>query len=207
MKVYIINSSEARARVSFAIALAKSLKKDGKTLLISTKRNDVNIEDYFGKDGMISYDLADYFKEVYSFKDVKCQEEENLDFIIAPLLEGKHEISKEDLQRLVKEEAYEYIVIDKLDLNLIDEKKSVKIIKIDQVDESIEEDSFFIDEVDENLDIRLFKEKIETKGKIFLGKRRANEVYDKIIDNLINGRNTSVASLSFFEKLKMKFKK
>ena len=122
-------------------------------------------------------------------------------------LEGKHEISKEDLQRLVKEEAYAYIVIDKLDLNLIDEKKSVKIIKIDQADESIEEDSFFIDEVDENLDIRLFKEKIEAKGKIFLGKRRANEVYDKIIDNLINGRNTSIASLSFFEKLKMKFKK
>lgn len=207
MKVYIINSNEDRARLSFALALAKRLKKDGKTLLISTQRNDVNIEDYFGKDGMISYDLADYFKEVYSFKEVRCEEEENLDFIIAPLLADKHEITKEDLERLAKEDSYDFLVIDKLDLNLIDEKKSVKIIKIDQVEESIEEDSFFIDEVDENLDIRLFKEKIEASAKIFLGTKSSKEDYEKIIDNLLNEKNISIASLTFFEKLKMKFKK
>ena len=68
MKVYIINSQVDKDRVKFAVSLAERLKKTGKTLLVSTKRNESNIEDYYGKYGKITYDLEDYLKGVNDFK-------------------------------------------------------------------------------------------------------------------------------------------
>ena len=207
MKVYIINSQIDKDRVKFAVSLAERLKETGKTLLISTKRNESNIEDYYGKDGMITYDLADYLKGVNDFKEVRVKEDENLDFLIAPLLEDKKEIDKEDLDKIIKEEGYKNLVIDSLDLKLVDEKKSVYIVEAGNFPETIEEDDFFINGTSPDTDIRLLKEKIESYGKNYLGNVNLGQGFDKQIDNFINNNYVIVPDLTFFEKLKMKFKK
>ncbi len=207
MKVYIINSQIDKDRVKFAVALAERLKKTGKTLLISTKRNESNIEDYYGKDGMITYDLADYLKGVNDFKEVRVREDENLDFLIAPLLEDKKEIDKEDSDKILKEEGYKNLVIDSLDLKLVDEKKSVFIVEAGNFPETIAEDSFFINGTSPDTDIRLSKEKIESYGKNYLGNVNLGQGFDKQIDNFVNDNYVIVPDLTFFEKLKMKFKK
>ena len=207
MKVYIINSQIDKDRVKFAVALAKRLKETGKTLLISTKRNESNIEDYYGKDGMITYDLADYLKGVNDFKEVRVREDDNLDFLIAPLLEDKKEIDKEDIDKILKEEGYKNLVIDSLDIKLVDEKKSVFIVEAGNFPETIAEDAFFINGTSPDTDIRLFKEKIESYGKNYLGNVNLGQGFDKQIDNFINDNYVIVPDLTFFEKLKMKFKK
>ncbi|WP_105300964.1 hypothetical protein [Anaerococcus marasmi] len=207
MKVYIINSQIDKDRVKFAVALAERLKETGRTLLISTKRNESNIEDYYGKDGMITYDLADYLKGVNDFKEVRVWEDENLDFLIAPLLEDKKEIDKEDMDKILKEEGYKNLVIDSLDIKLVDEKKSVFIVEAGNFPETIEEDAFFINGTSPDTDIRLFKEKIESYGKNYLGNVNLGQGFDKQIDNFINDNHVIVPDLTFFEKLKMKFKK
>ena len=207
MKVYIINSQIDKDRVKFAVSLAERLKKTGKTLLISTKRNESNIEDYYGKDGMITYDLADYLKGVNDFKEVRVKEDENLDFLIAPLLEDKKEIDKEDMDKILKEEGYKNLVIDSLDIKLVDEKKSVFIVEADKFPETIAEDSFFINGTSPDIDIRLSKEKIESYGKNYLGNVNLGQGFDKQIDNFVNDNYVIVPDLTFFEKLKMKFKK
>lgn len=207
MKVYIINSQIDKDRVKFAVSLAERLKKTGKTLLVSTKRNESNIEDYYGKDGMITYDLADYLKGVNDFKEVRVREDENLDFLIAPLLEDKKEIDKEDMDKILKEEGYKNLVIDSLDIKLVDEKKSVFIVEAGNFPETIAEDSFFINGTSPDTDIRLSKEKIESYGKNYLGNVNLGQGFDKQIDNFINDNYVIVPDLTFFEKLKMKFKK
>lgn len=207
MKVYIINSQIDKDRVKFAVSLAERLKKTGKTLLISTKRNESNIEDYYGKDGMITYDLADYLKGVNDFKEVRVREDENLDFLIAPLIEDKKEIDKEDMDKILKEEGYKNLVIDSLDLKLADDKKSVFIVEAGNFPETIAEDSFFINGTSPDTDIRLSKEKIESYGKNYLGNVNLGQGFDKQIDNFINDNYVIVPDLTFFEKLKMKFKK
>ncbi len=207
MKVYIINSQIDKDRVKFAVSLAERLKKTGKTLLVSTKRNESNIEDYYGKDGMITYDLADYLKGVNDFKEVRVKEDENLDFLIAPLLEDKKEIDKEDMDKILKEEGYKNLVIDSLDIKLVDEKKSVFIVEADKFPETIAEDSFFINGTSPDTDIRLSKEKIESYGKNYLGNVNLGQGFDKQIDNFVNDNYVIVPDLTFFEKLKMKFKK
>lgn len=207
MKVYIINSQIDKDRVKFAVSLAERLKKTGKTLLISTKRNESNIEDYYGKDGMITYDLADYLKGVNDFKEVRVREDENLDFLIAPLIEDKKEIDKEDMDKILKEEGYKNLVIDSLDLKLADDKKSVFIVEAGNFPETIAEDSFFINGTSPDTDIRLSKEKIESYGKNYLGNVNLGQGFDKEIDNFINDNYVIVPDLTFFEKLKMKFKK
>lgn len=207
MKVYIVNSQIDKDRVKFAVSLAERLKKTGKTLLISTKRNESNIEDYYGKDGMITYDLADYLKGVNDFKEVRVREDENLDFLIAPLLEDKKEIDKEDMDKILKEEGYKNLVIDSLDLKLADDKKSVFIVEAGNFPETIAEDSFFINGTSPDTDIRLSKEKIESYGKNYLGNVNLGQGFDKEIDNFINDNYVIVPDLTFFEKLKMKFKK
>ncbi len=207
MKVYIVNSQIDKDRVKFVVSLAERLKKTGKTLLISTKRNESNIEDYYGKDGMITYDLADYLKGVNDFKEVRVREDENLDFLIAPLLEDKKEIDKEDMDKILKEEGYKNLVIDSLDLKLADDKKSVFIVEAGNFPETIAEDSFFINGTSPDTDIRLSKEKIESYGKNYLGNVNLGQGFDKQIDNFINDNYVIVPDLTFFEKLKMKFKK
>ena len=207
MKVYIINSQIDKDRVKFAVSLAERLKKTGKTLLVSTKRNESNIEDYYGKDGMITYDLADYLKGVNDFKEVRVREDENLDFLIAPLLEDKKEIDKEDMDKTLKEEGYKNLVIDSLNIKLVDEKKSVFIVEAGNFPETIAEDSFFINGTSPDTDIRLSKEKIESYGKNYLGNVNLGQGFDKQIDNFINDNYVIVPDLTFFEKLKMKFKK
>ena len=207
MKVYIINSQIDKDRVKFAVSLAERLKKTGKTLLVSTKRNESNIEDYYGKDGMITYDLADYLKGVNDFKEVRVREDENLDFLIAPLLEDKKEIDKEDMDKILKEEGYKNLVIDSLNIKLVDEKKSVFIVEAGNFPETIAEDSFFINGTSPDTDIRLSKEKIESYGKNYLGNVNLGQGFDKQIDNFINDNYVIVPDLTFFEKLKMKFKK
>ncbi len=207
MKVYIVNSQIDKDRVKFAVSLAERLKKTGKTLLISTKRNESNIEDYYGKDGMITYDLADYLKGVNDFKEVRVREDENLDFLIAPLIEDKKEIDKEDMDKILKEEGYKNLVIDSLDLKLADDKKSVFIVEAGNFPETIAEDSFFINGTSPDTDIRLSKEKIESYGKNYLGNVNLGQGFDKQIDNFINDNYVIVPDLTFFEKLKMKFKK
>ena len=207
MKVYVINSSVDKDRAKFSTCLANRLKEKGKTLLISTKRSESNIEDFYGKDGMITYDLADYFTDLASFGDVCVKEDDKLNFIIAPLISNKHDITKEDIEKLTKEGDYKYIVFDKLDLALIQDKKSVFIVEENKIPATIKEDDFFLNGVGADFDVRLFKEKIESIGKNFLGEVKLGDGFDKIIDNLLNDNYVAVPNLSFFEKLKMKFSK
>lgn len=207
MKVYVINSSVDKDRAKFSTSLANRLKEKGKTLLVSSKRSESNIEDFYGKDGMITYDLADYFTDLASFDDVCVKEDDRLNFIIAPLLSNKHDIVKEDIEKLIKEGDYKYIVFDKLDLDLIQDKKSVFIVEENKIPASIKEDDFFLNGVGADFDTRMYKEKIESIGKNFLGEVELGDGFDKIIDNLLNDNYVVVPNLSFFEKLKMKFSK
>lgn len=207
MKIYLINSTRDKDRVKFATSLANRLKEKGKTLLVSCKREESNIEDYYGKDGMITYDLADYFTGLIGFEDVCVKEDKNLDFIIAPLLNDKYKIEKKDIEKLSKIDSYKYLIIDSLEPDLIANKKSVLLVEDNKLPANIKEDSFFINGVESDFDPRLIKDKITSYGKNYLGDVKLGEGYDKVIDNLINDNYVLVPDLGFFEKLKMKFKK
>ena len=208
MKVYVIKGENGIGKTDFAVNLAEYLQKNGKVLLIQAKRNaNSNIEDFFQKDGMITYDLADYFSSLAGLDKIIVHETDNLDFIISPLLEDKYVLTSEDLNKLLSEVSYDYIILDEVNPDFLTEKTTVEIISQNQVNSTITADTFFINKADEDYDIRNDKQAIDGKSARFLGTVRNGQYFKDVIENLVNGNAVAIAKLGFFEKLKMGFRK
>lgn len=205
MIIYSVEGKE-EDRLSFIKNLSKDLSEDKKCLLISLKRNsNLNIEDIYDMEGMITYDICDYFQDYLSLSDVINEADDNIDFIISPLLEDKYDIKKEDLNKLIKDlSSYDYLIFDNLGKNYIENVKSIKIINNDEVDNEIDTYYFYI-EADNNFDQRTKREEILGKSSKFLGLRKENEPYKEIINNLKNDNKADIEKLSLIEKIKMKF--
>ncbi|WP_151409876.1 MinD/ParA family protein [Anaerococcus sp. Marseille-P9784] len=207
MKTYIINGKEGIGKTDFSVNLAEYLQKTGKVLLLQTKRNpNSNIEDYFQKDGMITYDIGDYFSSLAPLEKVIVHENENLDFIISPLLEDKYIFRGEDVEKLLGEISYDYLVIDNLSKDLIKDKIIIEIIDTDSLNKEIEGDYFFINKASEDYDIRNDKNAIEAKNKRFLGLVKNGQYFNDVIENLLEDKKIEIPKISFFEKIKMAFK-
>ena len=159
MKVYVINGPRSIGKTDFSVNLAEFLQQNNKVLLLQAKRATTsNIEDYFQKDGMITYDLADYFTGLAPLDTVIVHENQNLDFIISPLLDDKYEITNVDFNKLLKEVDYDYVIIDGVDKNLLENKISVDIIGQDDLNLVNDSDTFFINKASEDFDIRNYKD-------------------------------------------------
>lgn len=207
MKTYIINGKEGIGKTDFSVNLAEYLQKTGKVLLLQTKRNpNSNIEDYFQKDGMITYDIGDYFSSLAPLEKVIVHENENLDFIISPLLEDKYIFRGEDVEKLLGEISYDYLVIDNLSKDLIKDKIIIEIIDTDSLNKEIDGDYFFINKASEDYDIRNDKYAIEAKNKRFLGLVKNGQYFNDVIENLLEDKKIEIPKISFFEKIKMAFK-
>ncbi len=208
MKAYVIKGENGIGKTDFAVNLAEYLQKNGKVLLIQAKRNaNSNIEDFFQKDGMITYDLADYFSSLAGLDKIIVHETDNLDFIISPLLEDKYDLTSEDLNKLLSEVSYDYIILDEVNPDFLTEKTTVEIISQNQVNSTITADTFFINKADEDYDIRNDKQAIDGKSARFLGTVKNGQYFKDVIENLVNGNAVAIAKLGFFEKLKLSFRK
>ena len=207
MQIYLINGKNNIGKTDFAVNLAERLSQDKKVLLTSFFRDEKsNIEDYFKKDGMISYDISDYFLDICGLDRVIIKENANLSFIIAPLIEDKYEFRIDDVYKLIDEIDSDIIIIDNLDLTINGAKK-VEIIGKDDLDKDIHSDYYFINQVDESFDSRPLKDKILGKKATYLGYVKKNDYFKQVIDNLIEGKTETVEDLGFFEKLKRIFSK
>lgn len=207
MKIYLINGENNIGKTDFAVNLSERLAQNEKVLLTSFFRDEKqNLEDFFGKDGMISYDIADYFLGFAGLDRVIVNENSNLSFIIPPLLEDKYDFKVEDVYTLIDIIDSDIVIIDNLDLDI---KGAVKIDIISEkdIDKDLNSDYFFINKASQDFDIRNYKNKIDSKNSKFLGLVKENEFFKNIIDNLIADKEEEIPSLSFFEKLKMIFAK
>lgn len=208
MKIYVINGKDGIGKTDFAVNLAEHLQKLGRVLLLQGKRNGrSNIEDYFGKDGMITYDIADYFQDLAPLDKALVHETNNLDFIISPLLEEKYSFNSQDLARLFSEVNYDFVVIDELAANIIPEKTAIEIIGMENINDPINADAFFINKVNETYDIRNDKDILDNKGARFLGTVKEGEYFKPVIDNLLSENAVAIPKLGFFEKLRLGFRK
>lgn len=208
MKVYVINGPKAIGKTDFSVNLAEYLQQNNKVLLLQGKRATTsNIEDYFQKDGMITYDLADYFTGLAPLERVLVHENDNLDFIISPLLEDKYQINGEDINNLLNNISYDYVVIDGVDKNLIANKTSVDIIGENDLGSVNDSDAFFINKVSDDFDIRNHKDTIDAKSSKYLGTVKNGEYFKNVIENLIAGNEVEIPKLGFFEKIKASFRK
>lgn len=208
MKAYVITGENGIGKTDFAVNLAEYLQKNGKVLLVQAKRNaNSNIEDFFQKDGMITYDLADYFSSLAGLDKIIVHETDNLDFIISPLLEDKYDLTSEDLNKLLSEVSYDYVILDEVNPDFLNEKTTVEIINQNQVNSSITADTFFINKASDDYDIRNDKQAIDGKTARFLGTVKNGQYFKDVIENLVNGNAVAIAKLGFFEKLKMSFRK
>ena len=208
MKVYVINGPKAIGKTDFSVNLAEYLQQNNKVLLLQGKRATTsNIEDYFQKDGMITYDLADYFTGLAPLERVLVHENDNLDFIISPLLEDKYQINGEDINNLLNNISYDFVVIDGVDKNLIASKTSIDIIGENDLASVNDSDAFFINKVSDDFDIRNHKDTIDAKSSKYLGTVKNGEYFKNVIENLIAGNEVEIPKLGFFEKLKASFRK
>ena len=208
MKAYIVKGEKGIGKTDFSVNLAEYLQKNGKVLLLQGKRNaNSNIEDFFQKDGMITYDLADYFSSLTSLDDIIVHETDKLDFIISPLLEEKYDLTSEDLNKLLSEVSYDYVILDDVNPSLLENKTLIQIISKDQVSNAIDADAFFINKIDDSYDIRRDKQVLDGKSARFLGTVKDGEYFKGVIENLVNENAVAIPKLGFFEKLKMGFRK
>lgn len=207
MQIYLINGKNNIGKTDFAVNLAERLSENKKVLLTSFFRSEKsNIEDYYKKDGMISYDISDYFLGLCDLERVIVHENANLSFIIPPLLEGKYEFRLEDVYNLIDEIDVDVLIIDNLDLAIKGGVK-IEIIDKDDLDKEIHADYYFINHLEENFDPRVYKDKILAKSATYLGFVKENEYFKNVIDNLLMGQAQPIADLGFFEKIKRIFKK
>ena len=169
MKIYLINGENNIGKTDFAVNLSERLAQNEKVLLTSFFRDEKqNLEDFFGKDGMISYDIADYFLGFAGLDRVIVNENSNLSFIIPPLLEDKYDFKVEDVYTLIDIIDSDIVIIDNLDLDI---KGAVKIDIISEkdIDKDLNSDYFFINKASQDFDIRNYKNKIDGKNSKFLG--------------------------------------
>lgn len=207
MQIYLIEG-KLEYRLPFLNNLSKDLSKDKRCLLISFKRNtSLNLEDIYDMEGMITYDICDHFLNYVSLENVINKADENIDFIIAPLLEDKYEIKKDDINKLIEDlSCYDYFIFDNLAKNMIENKKTITIVSDEDINKKIDADYFFI-EAEDGFDERIVRNEILEKSSKFLGVKRKNEDYIDIINNLKDDKKADIEKLSFIEKIKMKFKK
>lgn len=207
MQIYLINGKNDIGKTDFAVNLAERLSENKKVLLTSFFRDEnSNIEDFFKKDGMVSYDISDYFLKICDLDRVIVNENNNLSFIIAPLVEDKYEFKVDDVYNLIDEVESDIIIIDNLDLKIKDAIK-IDIISKEDIDKDLNSDYYFINRVDESFDPRPLKDKLEGKKSKYLGYVKENEYFKKVIDNLIAGQAEPIETIGFFEKIKRIFSK
>lgn len=207
MQIYLINGKNNTGKTDFAVNLAERFSENKKVLLTSFFRSEKsNIEDYYKKDGMISYDISDYFLNLCDLERVMVDETANLSFIIAPLLDDKYEFRVDDVYKLIDEADVDVLIIDNLDLVI---KDAVKIELIDKsdIDKEIHADYYFINRVDDDFDPREARDKLLGKSAKYLGFVKENEYFKKVIDNLLKDEAEPIENLGFFEKIKRIFKK
>lgn len=207
MQIYLINGKNSIGKTDFAVNLAERLSENKMVLLTSLFRSDQsNIEDYYKKDGMISYDISDYFLGLCSLDKVIVEENPNLKFIIPPLVEDKYDIRVQDVYNLIDEVDADIIILDNLYLAIKDAIK-IEILDKDDLDKDIHADYYFINRCDEGFDPRTIKEKLLSKSATYLGFVKENEYFKDVIDNLMKGEAEPIGDLGFFEKVKRIFKK
>lgn len=207
MKIYLINGENGIGKTDFSVNLAERIAENERVLLTSFFRDEKsNLEDYFQKDGMISYDIADYFLGTCDLDRVIIEENKNLSFIIPPLLEDKYDFKQEDIYALLECLDTDVLIIDNLDLD-IDGAIKVNIIGEDSINEDINSDFYFVNKVKDSFDPRIHKDTLYGKAPIYLGSVKNDEYFKKIIDNLLAGKKEPIADLGFFEKIKRVFSK
>lgn len=207
MQIYLINGKNDIGKTDFAVNLAERLSENKKVLLTSFFRDEnSNIEDFFKKDGMVSYDISDYFLKICDLDRVIVNENNNLSFIIAPLVEDKYEFKVDDVYNLIDEVESDIIIIDNLDLKIKDAIK-IDIISKEDIDKDLNSDYYFINRVDESFDPRPLKDKLEGKKSKYLGYAKEDEYFKKVIDNLLLGQAEPIEQIGFFEKIKRIFSK
>jgi len=207
MQIYLINGKNDIGKTDFAVNLAERLSENKKVLLTSFFRDEnSNIEDFFKKDGMVSYDISDYFLKICDLDRVIVNENNNLSFIIAPLVEDKYEFKVDDVYNLLDEVESDIIIIDNLDLAIKDAIK-IDIISKEDIDKDLTSDYYFINRADDSFDPRPIKDKLEGKKSKYLGYVKENEYFKKVIDNLIAGQAEPIETIGFFEKIKRIFSK
>ncbi|MBP2015896.1 P-loop NTPase family protein [Anaerococcus degeneri] len=207
MQIYLINGKNSIGKTDFAVNLAERLSENKMVLLTSLFRSDQsNIEDYYKKDGMISYDISDYFLGLCSLDKVIVEENPNLKFIIPPLVEDKYDIRVQDVYNLIDEVDADIIILDNLYLAIKDAIK-IEILDKDDLDKDIHADYYFINRCDEGFDPRTIKEKLLSKSATYLGFVKENDYFKDVIDNLMKGEAEPIGDLGFFEKVKRIFKK
>lgn len=207
MQIYLINGKNDIGKTDFAVNLAEKLSENKKVLLTSFFRDEnSNIEDFFKKDGMVSYDISDYFLKICDLDRVIVNENNNLSFIIAPLVEDKYEFKVDDVYNLIDEVESDIIIIDNLDLKIKDAIK-IDIISKEDIDKDLNSDYYFINRVDESFDPRPLKDKLEGKKSKYLGYVKEDEYFKKVIDNLLLGQAEPIEQIGFFEKIKRIFSK
>ncbi len=208
MKVYVINGPEGIGKTDFSVNLAEYLQTNSKVLLLQGKRNArSNIEDYFQKDGMITYDVADYFQGLAPLSMALVKESANLDFMISPLLEDKYSYNNEDMNKLLSEVNYDYIVIDGASKNIVPNSTEVTIVSSDMLGNSIDSDAFFVNKVSDTFDIREHKSIVDSSKASFLGTVKEGEYFSDVIKNLVNENQVEVQKIGFFERLTSGFRK
>lgn len=207
MKIYLINGENNIGKTDFAVNLSERLSQKDRVVLTSFFRDEKkNLEDFFGKDGMVSYDIADYFLGLAGIDRVVVNENTNLSFIIPPLIEDKYDFKVEDVYTLIDTLDSDIVIIDNLDLDIKGATK-IDIISENDIDKDLNSDYFFINKASESFDIRNYKDKIESKKPKYLGTVKENEFFKNVIENLLADKNEEIPSLGFFEKLKKIFKK
>lgn len=207
MKIYLIEGKEDIGKIQFSCLLADRLSQNKETLLISTQRSDTfNIEDYYKKDGMITYDICDYFLEYADLKTIVNKTDDKLDFIISPLVNEKYQIKKEDIENLMANISYDLVVFVGLDSSLLNNKVSIKLIGEDDLDSPISSDYFFINKAKDDFDPRFIRDELSSKESKYLGYVNENGSYNNIFANLFEEKSQDIAKVGFFEKLKLKFK-
>lgn len=205
METFLIKSNKQND-LKFIEDFSKTLSKNKSVLLLSFTRNKgENIEDLFDMGGMITYDICDYFLGLINLEKITLNPLENISFVISPLINSKYQVKKEDISKLLDQiKSYDYVIIKGLDENLLDDKKEIQIINEDEIEDDFKSTYFLVESDDKYFDIREYREKILEKPSKYLGLKKKDSTYEKIISNILEDKNEEIQKIGFFEKLKKK---
>lgn len=205
MEIFLIKSNKQND-LKFIEDFSKTLSKNKSVLLLSFTRNKgENIEDLFDMGGMITYDICDYFLGLIDLEKITLNPLENIYFVISPLINSKYQVKKEDISKLLDQiKSYDYVIIKGLDENLLDDKKEIQIINEDEIEDDFKSTYFLVESNDKYFDIREYREKILEKPSKYVGLKKKDSTYEKIISNILEDKNEEIQKIGFFEKLKKK---
>lgn len=205
MEIFLIKSNKQND-LKFIEDFSKTLSKNKSVLLLSFTRNKgENIEDLFDMGGMITYDICDYFLGLIDLEKITLNPLENIYFVISPLINSKYQVKKEDISKLLDQiKSYDYVIIKGLDENLLDDKKEIQIISEDEIENDFKSTYFFVESDDKYFDIRQYREKILEKSSKYVGLKKKDSTYEKIISNILEDGSEDIQKIGFFEKLKKK---